>query len=52
MKFTFCLQINVKVFYKLILRYLVGMVKHVHIANQNSEFLKGQYLIKGLDGIP
>ena len=44
----FCLQINIKVFYKVVLTFLVGMFRHTKIAKQILEFFKGKYLIKDL----
>ena len=42
------MQVNVTVFYKLLLPYLQGMARHVQIANQIAEFVEGQCLKKDL----
>ena len=42
----FCKQINIEIFYTLVLKFLVGVVRHVQIANQIAELLEGQYLHK------
>ena len=42
----FCNQINIEVFYTLVLKFLVGVVRPVPIANQIAELLEGQYLQK------
>ena len=44
----FCLQVNIKVFYKVLLTFLVGMFRHTKIAKQILEFFKEKYLIKDL----
>ena len=40
MKVIFCIQININIFYKLILPFLVGVVMHVQITIQIAEFFK------------
>ena len=50
MKPTLWMQINIKVFNTLILPFLVGVVRHTQIANQISEYFKGQYVEK--DALP
>ena len=45
---NFYTHINVKIFYKLVLPILVGVVRHVQIASQIVEFLDGQYLKKDM----
>ena len=42
----FCMQINIKVFCKVVLPFLVGVERHAKIASQIAEFLKRNYLIK------
>lgn len=42
------LYVDMKVFYKLILPFLVDVVTDTQIPNQFAEFFKGQYLIKDL----
>ena len=37
-----------KVFRKLVVPFLLGVVRHAQIANQIVDFLEGQYLIKDL----
>ena len=48
MKLVFCIQININIFYKLILPFLVGVFMHVQITNQIAEFFEMQYHKKGL----
>ena len=48
MKLIYCIQININIFYKLILPFLVGVVMHVQITNQIAEFFEMQYHKKGL----
>ena len=38
------MQINIEIFYMLVLNLLVSVVGHVQIANQTAEFLEVQYL--------
>ena len=46
MKLIFCIQINIKVSYKLIQLILVGMIRHAQIT-ENNKFAKSlQYLKK------
>ena len=45
---VFCIQININIFYKLILPFLVGVFMHVQITNQIAEFFEMQYHKKGL----
>ena len=42
-KLVFCIQININVFYKLILPFLVYVVMHIQITNQIAEFLEMQH---------
>lgn len=42
------MQVNIKVFYKVLLTFLVGMFRHTKIAKQILEFFKEKYLIKDL----
>ena len=44
----FCIQININIFYKLILPFLVDVIMHVQITNQITEFFEMQYHKKGL----
>ena len=48
MKLVFCMKININIFYKLILPFLMGVVMHVLITNQIAEFFEMQYHKKGL----
>ena len=46
------MQINIKIFYTLVLNLLVGVVGHIHIANQTAEFLEGVISPGGRDELP
>ena len=48
MKLIFWIWININIFYKLILRFLVGVVRHVQITNQIEEFFEIQHHKKKL----
>ena len=48
MRSVFCMQININIFYKMILPFSVGVVMHVQITNQMAEFFEMQYHKKGL----
>ena len=48
MRSVFCIQININIFYKMILPFLVGVVMHVQMINQMAEFFEMQYHKKGL----
>ena len=52
MKINLCMQINSKVFYKLILSFFVAMVRHTQKANLIAEFLKGKYPMKNFMDCP
>ena len=43
MKLIFCLQINVKVFFKLVLSFYVGVVRHAQITQNNKFAISFQY---------
>ena len=45
-KFNFCLQINIRVSYKLVLFHLVGMVRHAQSAHNNKFAISSQYFKK------
>ena len=47
-KLVFCIQININIFYKLILLFSVDVVMHVQITNQIAEFFEMQYYKKCL----